>query len=158
MSTDLPSPSNLSSPYPSPNVGTEDTSLSPSHLPSKSLPYHTTVVELASISASSSAFPESFGLSASVSGRWLAVYSSAALYILLAEEFPEFQNICRAFRLRRKPLAVAVTDVGKFAVLTSSFKIDVYQCGDGSAQSLRDINKKIQTVLLNNEAHTVAFS
>jgi hypothetical protein len=111
-----------------------------------------------SISATSSAFPESFGLTISSKGRWIVAYSSAALYILLAEELPVFRNICRAFRLRRKPLAVAITDVGKFAVLTSSYKIDVYECGDGSGQSLHSINRKIQTVLLDHEAWTIALS
>src|SRR6201996_252873 len=130
---------------------------SESHPSSKSPPYQASVVELVSISATSSAFPESFGLAISAKGRWIVAYSSAALYILLAEELPVFRNICRAFRLRRKPLAVAITDVGKFAVLTSSYKIDVYECGDGSGQSLHSINRKIQTVLLDHEAWTIAL-
>jgi hypothetical protein len=124
----------------------------------KSAPYQASIVELVSISATSSAFPESFGLAISSKGRWIVAYSSAALYIILAEELPTFRNTCRAFRLRRKPLAVAITDVGKFAILTSSYKIDVYECGDGSGSSLQSINRKIQTVLLDNEAWTIALS
>jgi hypothetical protein len=143
-----------------PAVVTDD--VSPISTTSQSVPdtppYRTSVIELVSISATSSALPESFGLTISSKGRWLVAYSSAALYILLAEELPAFSNVCRAFRIRRKPLAVAITDVGKYAVLTSSYKIEVYECGDGSPSSLYGINRKTQTLLLNNEARTIAFS
>ncbi|KAF2666385.1 hypothetical protein BT63DRAFT_428155 [Microthyrium microscopicum] len=121
-------------------------------------PCHTTVVDLVSISATSSAFPESFGLSVSSKGRWLVAYSSAALYILLAQDLPNFKNHCRAFRLRRRPLAVVITDVGKYAVLTNAHKIDVYQCGDGSKESISGANDKLQTILLDNDARTIAIS
>lgn len=121
-------------------------------------PCQTTILELVSIGASSSAFPESFGLNVSPKGRWITAYSSAALYLFLAEGLPLFKDTCRAFRLRRKPLAVAITDVGKFAVLTSSHKIDVYRCGDGSQQTLMGTNQKLQTVLLNNEARGLELS
>jgi hypothetical protein len=117
-----------------------------------------TTIELVSISATSSAFAETFGLSISNRGRWIVAYTSAALYLLLAEELPSFKNTCRAFRLRRKPLAVTVTDVGRFAILTSSSKIDVYSCGDGSGASISEPIKKIQTVVLHNEARSISFS
>ncbi|KAF2418663.1 hypothetical protein EJ08DRAFT_52224 [Tothia fuscella] len=118
----------------------------------------TTVVELLSTSATSSAFPESFGLSVSIKGRWIVAYSSSALYILSVRHLPAFQNSCRAFRVRRKPLAVAITDMGKFAVLTTSHKIDVYQCGEEQGNLLSGQCRKQETIFLNNEARTVAFS
>jgi hypothetical protein len=134
-------------------LSTADSPQSPTYSPSQ-----TTIIELASISATSSALPESFGLSISSKGRWIAAYSSAALYIFLSQRLPVFEGSCRGFRLRRKPVYVAITDVGKFAVLTSAHKIDVYQCGDGAGESLHGENEKLQTILLNNEAKTLAFS
>jgi hypothetical protein len=122
------------------------------------LPCKVTAVELVSISATSSAFAETFGLSISNRGRWIVAYTSAALYLLLGEALPSYKDTCRAFRLRRKPLAVAVTDVGKFAILTSSSKIDVYSCGDGSGASISEPIKKMQTVVLQNEAKSITFS
>ena len=121
-------------------------------------PLQTTILELVSISATSSAFPESFGFSVSAKGRWIVAYSSAALYIILAQRLPSVVDTCRAFRLRRKPLAVAITDIGKFAVLTSPHKIYVYHCGDGSQNTLSEANRKVQTVLLNNDARALALS
>jgi hypothetical protein len=118
----------------------------------------TTVVELLSSSATSSAFPESFGLSVSLKGRWVVAYSSSALYILSVQHLPAYQSSCRAFRIRRKPLAVAITDVGKFAVLTTPHKIDIYHCGEEQGDLLSGQCKKLETVYLNTEARTVAFS
>jgi hypothetical protein len=122
------------------------------------LPCKVTTIELVSISATSSAFAETFGLSISNRGRWIVAYTSAALYLLLGEALPSYKDTCRAFRLRRKPLAVAVTDVGKFAILTSSSKIDVYSCGDGSGPSISEPIKKMQTVVLQNQAKSISFS
>jgi len=128
------------------------------HAPSPSpTQCRTTIVHLVSISATSSAFPESFGLCISPRGKWIVAYSSAALYIIHALELPQFKN-CRAFRLRKRPLAVAMTDVGRFAVLMSSDRINIYQCGNGSHLSLPDQIQRIQTIHLNNEAKTMAFS
>jgi hypothetical protein len=118
----------------------------------------TTVVELLSSSATSSAFPESFGLSVSIKGRWIVAYSSSALYILSVQHLPAYQTSCRAFRIRRKPLAVAITDMGKFAVLTTSHKIDIYHCGEEQGNLLSGPCRKLETVYLNNEARTLAFS
>jgi hypothetical protein len=118
----------------------------------------TTVVELVSTSATSSAFPESFGLSISVKGRWVAAYSSSALYLLSVEHLPAFERSCRGFRIRRKPLAVAVTDVGRFAVLTTPHKIDVYQCGEELGDFLSGPCRKLETVYLNTDARSLAFS
>jgi len=130
----------------------------PAVSPFKSPSYQSTVIELVSISATSSAFPESFGLSVSSRGRWIVAFSSAALYIIPAQELPLIQNRCRAFRLRRKPLAVVINDVGKYAILTDPYKIDVYQCGDGSVASLTGPNQKIQTIQLNAETRAIAIS
>ncbi|TID15952.1 hypothetical protein E6O75_ATG09010 [Venturia nashicola] len=118
----------------------------------------TTIVELVSTSATSSAFPESFGLSISVKGKWIAAYSSSALYLLSVENLPAFEDSCRGFRIRRKPLAVAVTDVGKFAVLTTPHKIDIYKCGEEHGDFLLGQCRKLETVYLNIDARNLAFS
>ncbi|QDS70472.1 hypothetical protein FKW77_009998 [Venturia effusa] len=118
----------------------------------------TTIVELVSTSATSSAFPESFGLSISIKGKWIAAYSSSALYLLSVENLPAYEQSCRGFRIRRKPLAVAVTDVGRFAVLTTPHKIDIYQCGEEHGDFLLGACKKLETVYLNNDARNLAFS
>ncbi|KAE9979554.1 hypothetical protein EG328_000807 [Venturia inaequalis] len=118
----------------------------------------TTIVELVSTSATSSAFPESFGLSISMKGKWIAAYSSSALYLLSVENLPAFEDSCRGFRIRRKPLAVAVTDVGKFAVLTTPHKIDIYKCGEEHGDFLLGRCRKLETVYLNNDARNLAFS
>lgn len=118
----------------------------------------TTIVELVSTSATSSAFPESFGLSISIKGKWIAAYSSSALYLLSVEKLPGFEDSCRGFRIRRKPLAVAVTDVGKFAVLTTPHKIDIYKCGEEHGDFLLGRCRKLETVYLNNDARNLAFS
>lgn len=118
----------------------------------------TTIAELVSTSATSSAFPESFGLSISIKGKWIAAYSSSALYLLSVENLPAFKDSCRGFRIRRKPLAVAVTDVGKFAVLTTPHKIDIYRCGEERGDFLLGRCRKLETVYLNNDARNLAFS
>jgi hypothetical protein len=126
--------------------------------PVECLPYRSTIIELVSISASSSAFPESFGLSVSSKGRWIVAYSSGALYLIPAQQLPTIQNCCRAFRLRRKPLAVVINDVGNYAILNNTYKVDVYKCGDGSLDSLSGPNQKVQTIQLNTEARAIALS
>ncbi|KIW00716.1 uncharacterized protein PV09_07701 [Verruconis gallopava] len=116
----------------------------------------TTVVRLVSTNATSSAFPESLGLALSVNGRWLAAFSSSALYVISTEHLPAYKNTCRAFHVRRKPLAVSISDSGRFAVLTTSHKIDVYYCEHGDL--LKGACKKLETIHLDNEAKTLAFS
>lgn len=118
----------------------------------------TTIIELISTTSTTSAFPESFGLSISPSGRWILAYSTSALYILAAHRLPEYRNSCRAFKLRRKPLAAAITDGGKLAVLTTPHKIDIYQCGMGNGPPLTGASQTLQTVYLDNEARTIAFT
>lgn len=118
----------------------------------------TTIIELISTTATTSAFPESFGLSISGSGRWILAYSSSALYILAAQRLPEYKNSCRAFKLRRKPLAAAITDAGKLAILTTPHKIDIYQCGEGSGAPLTGASQTLEAVHLDYDAHTIAFT
>lgn len=118
----------------------------------------TTVIELVSTNATSSAFPESFGLSISTTGRWMAACSSSALYLISVVHLPKYKETCRTFRIRRKPLAVAVTENGRFAVLTTSHKIDVYQCGEESGDFLTGPCRKLETIYLDNEARILAFS
>src|SRR5215469_3802338 len=118
----------------------------------------TTIIELISTTATTSAFPEPFGLSISPSGCWILAYSSSALYILAADSLPEYRNSCRAFKLRRKPLAAAITDGGKLAVLTTPHKIDICQCGTGDRTPLTGASHTLETVYLDNEARTIAFT
>ncbi|KAF2404672.1 hypothetical protein EJ06DRAFT_215573 [Trichodelitschia bisporula] len=143
----------------SPTSSSTSTSLNPLTAPDlPALTPHTTTISLVSITATSSAFPESFGLSISPKGRWVVAYSSSVLYVLSAAHLPDYKNHCRVFRIRRKPLAVAITDTGRFAVLTTPHKIDVYQCGDGGVDILTAPNRKLHTVYLNNEAKALALS
>lgn len=118
----------------------------------------TTIIELISTTATTSAFPESFGLSISSSGRWILAYSSSALYILAAQRLPEYKDSCRAFKLRRKPLAAAITDGGKLAILTTPHKIDIYQCGEGASAPLSGASQTLKAVHLDYEAQTIAFT
>ena len=118
----------------------------------------TTIIELVSTSATSSAFPEPLGLSVSSSGKWIMAYSSSAMFILSTLHLPYHRERYRAFRLRRKPIAVAMTDAGRLAVLTTPHKIDVYQCGTGDEAPLSGTNQKIETVFLDNEAKTLALA
>ena len=62
------------------------------------------------------------------------------------------------FSCEAKPLAVAITDSGRFAVLTTSHKIDVYQCGQGLGDLLQGTCRKLETIHLDNEAKTLAFA
>jgi len=118
----------------------------------------TTIIELISTTATTSAFPESFGLSISTSGRWIIAYSSSALYVLSAQRLPEYKNSCRAFKLRRKPLAAAITDGGKLAILTTPHKIDIYQCGEGAGAPLTGGSQSLTAVYLDYEARTISFT
>ncbi|KAF1990310.1 hypothetical protein K402DRAFT_370192, partial [Aulographum hederae CBS 113979] len=116
----------------------------------------TTIIELTSASATSSAFPESFGLTISREGTWTAAYSSTALYILRSRDLPEVK--ARAFRLRRKPLAVAIADGNAtFALLTDVHKAEVYKC-EGDADRYWDQNYKFKSVFLDNDTTTIALS
>lgn len=118
----------------------------------------TTIITLTSISASSSAFPESFGLSASPKGRWIVAYSSGALYIIPTARLTAPENHCRAFRLRRKPMTVVINDIGHFAILSSVYKVDVYRCGDGTIPSLSSPVVNVQSIQLHSGARTIALS
>jgi hypothetical protein len=117
-----------------------------------------TIIDLVSTSATASAFPESFGLNVSSSGRWIIAFSSSALFILSTQHLPSHQNSCRAFRLRRKPVAASLTDSGRLAVLTTPHKIDIYQCGQGDGAPLSGTNQKLETIFLDNEAKTLAIT
>lgn len=130
----------------------------PSNISMSFASVETTIIELVSTTATTSAFPESFGLSISASGRWILAYSSSALYILAAQRLPEYKNSCRAFKLRRKPLAAAITDGGKLAILTTPHKIDIYQCGEGPGAPLSGASQTLQAVYLDYEAQTIAFT
>lgn len=118
----------------------------------------TTIIELISTTATTSAFAEPFGLSISPSGRWILAYSSSALYILSAHKLPEYRNSCHTFKLRRKPLTAAITDGGKLAILTTPHKIDIYQCGTGDGPPPTGVSQTLETVYLDNEARTIAFT
>ncbi|KAF1809072.1 hypothetical protein P152DRAFT_476831 [Eremomyces bilateralis CBS 781.70] len=87
-----------------------------------------TLVELTSISTSASAFPESFGLAISPKGRWITAYNSTSLYIIRTQDLPRIE--VRAFQVRQKPSAVAITDeAGVFALVSKPHQVDVYKFG-----------------------------
>jgi hypothetical protein len=87
-----------------------------------------TILKIVSTAASSSAGSpqgEAFGFSISLSGRRIACYNSARLYILQTNPLPV--GISQDFELKRRPLAVEVLDDGTFlAILSDQHTVNVY--------------------------------
>ncbi|SMR43435.1 unnamed protein product [Zymoseptoria tritici ST99CH_3D1] len=89
------------------------------------------IIKLVSNSVTASAgFPtgEAFGFSISPRGRRVAAYNSARLFVLQAAALPV--GITQEYTLKRRPLAVEVTDLGStMAVLADDHTINVYDIG-----------------------------
>ncbi|KAF2458373.1 hypothetical protein BDY21DRAFT_411954 [Lineolata rhizophorae] len=88
----------------------------------------TTIIDFLSSSVTSSALPETLGLSVSRHGRYLLAFSSSHLYLLRAANLPSLRG-ARAFALKRRPLAVDVCDaegVSVVAILADRHRVDVY--------------------------------
>ncbi|WPH00890.1 Hypothetical protein R9X50_00372400 [Acrodontium crateriforme] len=97
------------------------------------------IIKLVSNTATASAgFPggEAFGFSISPSGRRIAAYNSARLYILQTAALPV--DISQDYALKRRPLAVEIADEGDVvAILADEHTVNVY---DLRHQSLRRTN------------------
>lgn len=119
----------------------------------------TTIVELVSTLATASAFPESFGLAISQKGQWIAAYTSTALHILSSQHLPQVHG--RFFKVRRKPIAMAISDDPQtLAVLSNPHNVDVYcksydegDQGDGNWHNLKQ-----RSMIFGHEITTIALS
>lgn len=89
------------------------------------------IIKLVSNTATASAgFPtgEAFGFSISPSGRKIAAYNSARLYVLSTNALPV--GISQDYALKRRPLAVELTDEGNtMAVLADDHTVNIYDTG-----------------------------
>lgn len=113
----------------------------------------TTILDLVSNTASSSALPVPFGFSISRKGSLIAVYSASNIWLINASNLPRL--FTRILDIRRKPVALDILDDGTLlVVLSTPTKVDVYQLlGEGE----RMIEKK-RTVLLENDSKAIALS
>lgn len=86
------------------------------------------IIKLVSNTATASAgFPtgEAFGFSISPGGRRIAAYNSARLYVLQTAALPV--GISQEYALKRRPLAVELTDDGNtLAILSDDHTVNVY--------------------------------
>lgn len=118
-----------------------------------------TVIELVSTSATASAFPESFGLAVSQRGQWIAAYTSTALHILRAQSLPQVQG--RFFKVRRKPIAMAISDEPQsLAILSNPHNVDVYSksLDEGDQDQGSWMNLKQRSIIFGHEITTIALS
>ena len=113
----------------------------------------TTILDLVSNTASSSALPVPFGFSISRKGSLIAVYSASNIWLINASNLPRL--FTRILDIRRKPVALDILDDGTLlVVLSTPTKVDVYQLlGEGE----RMIEKK-RTILLENDSKAIALS
>lgn len=117
----------------------------------------TTVIELISTSATASAFPESFGLTISQTGQWIGAYTSTALYIICSETLPQVTG--RFFKVRRKPLAMAISDNPQtIAILSNPHNIDIYRSTGEGAENAVWSNLKQRSIIFGHELTTIALS
>lgn len=89
------------------------------------------IIKLVSNTATASAgFPtgEAFGFSISPGGRRIAAYNSARLYVLQTAALPV--GISQDYALKRRPLAVELTDEGNtMAILSDDHTVNIYDLG-----------------------------
>ncbi|EDU43664.1 predicted protein [Pyrenophora tritici-repentis Pt-1C-BFP] len=111
------------------------------------------LLELVSNTASSSALPDSFDVSVSRKGGYVAVYSSSNLFLIKTVQLPRLWT--RTLQVKRKPVAIDVTEDGfLLAVLSRPSQVDLYEIhGEGDDQ----ITKR-RTVMLVHEASSVVIS
>ncbi|KNG45222.1 f-box domain-containing protein [Stemphylium lycopersici] len=112
-----------------------------------------TLLELVSNTASSSALPDSFDVSVSRKGGYVAVYSSSNLFLIKTMELPRLW--ARTLQVKRKPVAIDITEDGfLLAVLSRPSQVDLYEIhGEGDNQI-----KKRRTIMLVHEASSVVVS
>ncbi|KAF2755057.1 hypothetical protein EJ05DRAFT_120561 [Pseudovirgaria hyperparasitica] len=114
---------------------------------------HTTILDLQSDSATSSALPENFGFTISRDGKLVAVYGSKNVWLVYTEQLP--RAFMRIFEVRRKPVAIDVLDDGSLlAVLTNPTKLDIYSLREGDDT----IVKRRKTVYLANDSTCLALA
>jgi len=112
-----------------------------------------TVLDLVSTSGSSSALPEGFGFSVSRKGTFIAVFSSANIWLINAAMLPRL--FTRSLEIRRKPIALDILDDGStLAVLSKPTQVDLYKLNGENEGKV----EKHRTVLLENEATTLALT
>lgn len=111
------------------------------------------LLELVSNTASSSALPDSFDVSVSRKGAFVAVYSASNLFLIKTLELPRLW--ARTLQVRRKPVAIDITEDGfLLAVLSRPSQVDLYEIhGVGNDQI-----KKRRTIMLVHEAGSVVVS
>ncbi|KAF1846357.1 uncharacterized protein K460DRAFT_367156 [Cucurbitaria berberidis CBS 394.84] len=124
--------------------------------PTASSPYahpSLTLLELVSNSASSSALPDSFDVSVSRRGCYVAVYSASNIWLIKTVQLPRLW--ARTLQIKRKPVAIDVTDDGSLlAVLSRPSQVDVYEIhGEGHNQI-----KKRRTIMMVHEASSIVIS
>ncbi|KAF9635452.1 hypothetical protein BFW01_g6347 [Lasiodiplodia theobromae] len=113
----------------------------------------TTLLNLVSDTATSSALPQPFGFSISRKGRMVAVYSTKNIWLLQADKLP--RTFIRTLELRRKPIAIDILDDGsRLAVLSNPHKVDLYRLQDGENTTL----ERMKSVILTVDANTIALS
>lgn len=105
------------------------------------------VIKLVSNTASaSSAFPqgEAFGFSISPTGRRIAAYDSARLFILQTAALPV--GISQDFSLKRRPLAVELNDSGSLvAILADAHTINVYDLSQSKLRRMKTLKLDFPT-------------
>jgi len=111
------------------------------------------LLELVSNTASSSALPDSFDVSVSRKGGYVAVYSASNLFLIKTVQLPRLWT--RTLQVKRKPVAIDVTEDGfLLAVLSRPSQVDLYEIhGEGDKQI-----KKRRTIMLVHEAGSIVIS
>lgn len=112
-----------------------------------------TVLELVSNNASSSALPDSFAFNLSRKGSFIAVYTSSNVWLIKAAQLPRLW--ARTLEVRRKPVAIDILEDGSLlAVMSRSSQVDIYEIHGEQDRQI----KKRRTIMLVHEAHAMAIS
>ncbi|KAH9862679.1 hypothetical protein J1614_010772 [Plenodomus biglobosus] len=111
------------------------------------------LLALVSNTASSSALPDSFDVSVSRRGGFVAVYSSSHLWLIKTVGLPRL--FARTLQVKRKPVAIDITEDGfLLAVLSRPSQVDLYEIhGQGDNQ----ITKR-RTISLVHDAGSIVIS
>ncbi|KAF2817318.1 uncharacterized protein BDZ99DRAFT_366200, partial [Mytilinidion resinicola] len=113
----------------------------------------TTILDLVSSTASSSALPESFGFFVSRKGSLIAIYGATNIWLINATQLPRL--FTRILEVRRKPVALDILDDGTLlAVLSTPSKVDVYRLPSEGDQPI----VKERTILLEYDSNSIALT
>lgn len=117
------------------------------------------IIKLVSNTATASAgFPsgEAFGFSISPSGRRIAAYNSARLYVLQTAALPV--GISQDYALRRRPLAVELTDdAATLAILADDHTVNIYSSHGSSGTGSQRL-RRIRTLTLDFPTSCIALA